>query len=149
MQLIVFCLNGQRYALPLAAVERVVRAVELTPLPGAPACVAGVIDVEGRVLPVFCIRRRFLLPHREIDPADQLLIARTGRREVVLLIDEAQGTIECEPSAVIDPECIVAGLDQFQGLVQLDDGVVLIHDLEKFLSLDEARALDAALERAE
>ena len=147
-QLVVFRLDGQRYALPLAAVERVVSAVELTPLPGAPAMVVGAIDVAGCVLPVFCIRRRFLLSHPEIVPADQFLIARTERRALALVIDEAQGVIECEPSAVIDPEKIVPGLEQFQGLVQLGYGLVLIHDLEKFLSLDEARTLDAALERA-
>lgn len=148
MQLVVFYLDGQRYALPLAAVECVVGAVEPTPLPGGPAVVAGVIDVAGRILPVFSIRRRFLLPQREIVPADQFLIARTQRRTVAVVIDEAQGVIECETSAVIDPERLVPGLEQFRGLVQLGDGLVLIHDLEKFLSPEEARTLDAAMERA-
>lgn len=149
IQLLVFRLDGQRYALALAAVERVVRAVELTPLPGAPDLVAGAIDVAGDVLPVFCIRRRFLLPQRAIVPADQLLIARTERRAVALVIDEAEGVIECEPGAVVGAERIVPGLEQFQGVVQLGDGLVLIHDLEKFLSLDESRILDAAMERVE
>ena len=67
-QLVVFRLNGQRYALPLAAVERIVCAVEVTPLPGAPPVVLGVINVAGCVLPVFNIRRRFLLPEREVVP---------------------------------------------------------------------------------
>lgn len=147
-QLVVFWLDGQRYALPLAAVDRVVSAVELTPLPGAPATVLGAIDVAGSVLPVFCIRRRFLRPHRDVVVADQILIARTDRRAMALVIDEALGVIECDPSAVIDPERIVPGLEQFQGLVQLEGGLVLIHDLDKFLSVDEAQALDAALERA-
>lgn len=44
MRAVVFCLDGQRYALPLAAVRRIVRAVEVTPLPGAPAIVLGAID---------------------------------------------------------------------------------------------------------
>lgn len=149
MQLVVFHLNGQRYALPLAAVERVTGAVELTPLPGAPDIVAGVIDVADRLVPVFCFRRRFQLPQREIVPADQFLIARTERRTVALVIDEAQGVIECEPSAVCGLERVAAGLEQFQGVVKLGDGLVLIHDLEEFLSLDEARRLDEAMERAE
>ena len=149
IQLVVFRLGEQRYALPLTAVERIVRAVEVTPLPGAPAIVLGAIDVEGRVLPVFNLRRRFLLPQREIDPADQFLIAWTARRMVALVIDEAQGVIEREQSAVIASDRIAPGLEQFQGMVQLDDGLVLIHDLEKFLSLDEARALDEAMAPAE
>ena len=38
---IVFLLAGQRYALPLAAVDKVVRAVEYTVLPKAPDIVPG------------------------------------------------------------------------------------------------------------
>jgi purine-binding chemotaxis protein CheW len=143
--LVVFRLDEQRYALPLAAVERIVGAVEVTSLPGAPAIVLGAIDVEGHVLPVLNLRRRFLLPEREVNPVDQFLIARIPRRMVVLMIDEAHGVIEREQSAVISSDRIVAGLEQFQGVVKLDDGLVLIHDLEKFLSLDEARALDEAM----
>jgi purine-binding chemotaxis protein CheW len=145
MHLVVFRLDDQRYALPLPAVERVVRAVEVTPLPGAPAIVLGAIDAGGCIVPVLSLRRRFFLPEREIGPADHFLIAHTVRRVVALLIDEAHGVIAHRPSAVVGSHRIVPGLEQFQGVVQLDDGLVLIHDLEKFLSLDEARALDAAL----
>ncbi|HZL45845.1 MAG TPA: chemotaxis protein CheW [Opitutaceae bacterium] len=143
--LVVFRLDEQRYALPLAAVERIVGAVEVTPLPGAPAIVLGAIDVEGRVLPVLNLRRRFLLPEREVSPVDQFLIAWTPWRMVALVIDEAHGVIEREQSAVISSDRVVPGLEQFQGVIKLDDGLVLIHDLEKFLSLDEARALDEAM----
>ena len=80
---------------------------------------------------------------------DHFLIARTARRALALVIDEAHGVIEYAPSDLIDSDRIVPGLGQFQGVVKLDDGLVLIHDLEKFLSLDEARTLDEAMERAE
>lgn len=144
-QLLIFRLEQQRCALPLTAVERVVRAVEVTPLPNAPAIVVGVIDVEGSVLPVLNIRRRFRLPEREISPADQLLIARTARRIVVLAVDEAQGVVEHPATEVVESAQIVPGLEQLQGVAKLDDGLVLIYDLDKFLSLDEARTLDEAM----
>lgn len=149
MELVIFRLNGQRFALPLPVVERVIQAVEVTSLPGAPAVVLGVINVAGSVLPVFNIRRRFFLPEREVVPADQFLIARTARHTVALVIDEVHGVIEHEPSAVVGADGMVPGLEQFQGVVKLDDGLVLIHDLEKFLSLDEAHALDTAMEEVE
>jgi purine-binding chemotaxis protein CheW len=148
MQLLVFSVDARRYALALASVQRVLRAVELTPLPGAPAIVAGAIDLEGRILPVLCLRRRLGRAPREVEPSDQLLIASIRRRTVALLIDEALGVIECDPAALADPAGIVAGLEQFQGVLQLADGLVLIHDLEKFLSADEALALDAVLDPA-
>ena len=145
VQLVVFRLDEQRYALSLAAVERIVRAVEVTLLPNAPPIVLGAIDVEGHVLPVLDVRRRFGLRRREISPADQFLVARTAPRTVVLVVDEAQGVIERLQDEIIGSSQIAPGLEQFQGVVRLDDGLVLIHDLDKFLSLDEARALDEAI----
>ncbi len=85
IRLVLLTVDGQTYALHLEAVDRIVRAVEVTPLPGAPVIVLGAIDVEGRVLPVLNLRRRLRLPEREIGPADQFLIARTERRAVALL----------------------------------------------------------------
>jgi purine-binding chemotaxis protein CheW len=142
---VVFSLDAGRYALPLAVVERVTRAVEVTRLPSAPSNVLGAIDVQGRVLPVFDLRRRFGLPERDIDPADQLVIARSANRTVVLVVDAAQGVLQCPASNTIRAESVVSGLEQIQGVIRLSDGLVLIHNLDLFLSAEESCALDAAL----
>ena len=144
-QLVVFRLDDRRYALPLAAVERVVRAVAVTPLPGAPAIVLGGINVHGRVLPVLNVRRRFLMPDRDVGPADWFLVAQAGRHTVVLVIDDSDGVIERPRADIVDPPHVGPGLEHFPGVVRLDDGLALIHDLERFLSVDEARTLDQAL----
>lgn len=145
IQFVVFRLEAQRYAVRLAVVERIVRAVAVTGLPHAPAIVVGVINVAGRVVPVLNLRRRFALPEREVSASDQFLIARTTRRTVALVVDESLGLIEHPAAEVIGPAQIVPGLGQIQGVVKLSDGLVLIHDLESFLSLEEADALGAAL----
>lgn len=145
LQLLAFRLDGQRHAVPLADVERVVGAVEVTPLPGAPPCVLGFIDAGGQVLPVFCLRRRFQLAPRDITPADQFLIMRAGRRMVALVIDEAQGLVECDSGEVERADGTIQGLPQVQGVLKLADGLLLIHDLARFLSLPEERALEQAL----
>jgi purine-binding chemotaxis protein CheW len=144
-KLVVFHLDDQRYAIPLAAVERIVRAVDVTALPKAPGIVLGVIDVEGRVLPVLNIRRKVGLADREIGPEDHFLLARTRQRTVVLVIDEAQGVIERPATEITGPGRIVPGLEQIQGVIKLEDGLALIYDLERFLSLEEARSLDKAM----
>lgn len=147
-EFVVFRLEDQRYALRLGAVERFVRAVEVTPLPGAPAIVLGAIDVAGSVLPVLSLRRRFGLPERELGVTDQFLIARTASRTVALVVDEALGVIDVPGATVIGAGGIVPGLEHVQGVVALDDGLVLIHDLERCLSLHEERALAEALHTA-
>jgi len=53
--------------------------------------------------------------------------------------------VECSATEIVQPTQIAPGLDQLQGVVRLDDGLVLIQDLEKFLSMDEARVLDEAM----
>jgi purine-binding chemotaxis protein CheW len=143
---VVFSLDTGRYALPLAAVERIVRAVEVTRLPSAPPIVLGAIDVQGRVLPVFNLRRRFGLPERDIDPADQFVIARSASRTVVLVVDAAQGVLQSQLSDTTSAATLATGLEHIRGVIRLPDGLVLIEDLDLFLSAAESRALDAALE---
>ena len=145
VSLVIFRVDKQRYGLPLDVVERIVHAVEVTLLPKAPAIVIGAIDVEGRVLPVLNIRQRLGLPERKISPANQFVIARTSRRGIVFVIDEALGMIDLPSTGMVGAAQIVPGLEQIRGVVQLPDGLVLIHDLESFLSLEEDRALDEAL----
>jgi purine-binding chemotaxis protein CheW len=145
-QLVVFTLDEQRYALQLAAVERVVRMVEVTPLPKAPPIVLGVINVQGRIIPVVEMRSRFRRPARDIRPSDHLLIARTARRTVALALDAVTGIVEGSAPAVMTAEEILPGLEYVTGVMKLEDGLILIHDLETLLSLEEEQALDAALQ---
>lgn len=148
-QLLVFLLDGQRYAIPLEAVERIVRAAAITPLPQAPEIVLGVLDVRGVVLPVLNIRRRFRLPERDLHPSDQFLIARAASRTVALVIDAAASVIELSPAQIVAATAVAPGLEHVQGVARMNDGLILIHDLETFLSLDEAAALDRAMNSEE
>lgn len=144
-RLAAFALDHQRYALPLAAVQGVTRAVEVTPLPKAPAIVLGVVNVRGQIIPVLNIRRRFRLPEREIDPSDQFILARAAKRTVALVVDMVVGVVARPAETVIAPEAILPGLEYVQGVMKLDDGLIMIHDLDTFLSLDEENTLDEAL----
>lgn len=144
-QWVVFSLDNGRYALPLSATVRIVRAAEITPLPAAPPNVLGALNVAGEVLPVFNMRRRFGLPERPLAPADHLLIARTEDRTVMLTIDSALGVIEHPDAAVVEAERITSDLAHIRGVLPLEDGLVLIHDLGQFLSPDEILQLDDAL----
>ena len=145
-QLVGFNLDEQRYGLQLAAVERVVRMVEITPLPKAPQIVLGVINVQGLIIPVVDIRRRFRIPARDIRLSDHLLIARTARRTVALALDAVIGIVERSAPAVMPAEEILPGLEYVEGVMKLEDGLILIHDLETLLSLEEEQGLDAALQ---
>ncbi|KVW94799.1 chemotaxis protein CheW [Thiobacillus denitrificans] len=146
---VVLCFDALRIALPLSVVERVIRAVYVTPLPGAPAIVSGVANLQGRVIPVVNMRRRFRLPEREMALTDRLVIAHTAQRPVALVADSVNGVLEHAGPDRVDAETILPDLEYVEGVVKLDDGLILIHDLDRFLSLDEAEALDRAMAAAE
>jgi purine-binding chemotaxis protein CheW len=146
---VVFTLDGQRYALALARVQRAIRVVAVTPLPKAPPIVMGIVDLGGAVVPVIDIRKRFNHPLRELRLSDHLLVATTGKRTVALLVDETNGVIERSPGDWAPAGGILPGLELIDGAVKLVDGLVLIHDLDRLLSLDEAAAIDRALSAAD
>jgi len=148
-QLVVFTLDDRRYALPVSAVDRISFSVEVTPLPRAPEIVTGVINFSGRVIPVVNIRRRFSLPERDAALGDILVIAHTLHRPVAMLVDRVTGVLQVAASRVVLQSNIVPGMDYMAGVVKLDDGIVLIHDLDRFLSLEEESQLDPAMERAQ
>lgn len=146
--LVVFTLGEGRYGLPLSEVERVVRVVGFTSLPSAPAIVMGVVNVQGQVMPVIDVRRRFRLQEREIALTDQIVIAHTARRPVALVVDAVTAVLDYAEQEAVVAQAVLPDLQYVEGLVKLEDGLILIHDLDRFLSLDEETALDRAMEDA-
>jgi purine-binding chemotaxis protein CheW len=144
--LVVFVLDGQRYGLHARAVEGVLPMVAVSPLPQAPEIAMGVINVHGRVVPVLDVRRRLGFPPRDYGLAARLLVAETPRRTVALPVDEVLGVREVADGAVVIPESVLEGIGHLEGLVALPDGLLFIHDLEAFLSIEEERQLAEALE---
>lgn len=145
-QYVVFRLDLQRYALPLAAVDRTVRMVDITPLPVAPDAVSGIINLQGQVIPVFNLRRRFHLAERTPESGDILIIARTSRRTIALSVDDAEGVVGgLEKETLVSAEKILSGMEHIAGVIKLEDGMILIHNLDRFLSLNEEKELDDAI----
>lgn len=146
LQLVVFTLDEQRYALHLPSVDRAVPMIEITPLPSAPEIVFGLINLHGAVIPVLNIRKRFRLPEREPDLCDQLIIAHTARRDVALVVDMVSDVVALPSGELVAPETILPQLEHVKGVVKLDDGMIFVHDLDAFLSLEEEQALQDAIE---
>lgn len=143
--IVVFMIETQRYGVSLQAVERIIRLIDYTPLPQGPEIVAGVIDFQGAVIPVINLRKRFGLPAREPRLSDHLILGHTRRRRVALLADEACGLETVCESAWIPAPSILPRTGYLAGAVKRKDGLILIHDLDACLSLDEEHALDLAL----
>jgi purine-binding chemotaxis protein CheW len=122
--------------------------VEVTPLPKAPEIVLGVIDVHGSIIPVMSMRRRFGRPEPEASLNGQLIVADTGTRCVALVVTSVTGVIERTVEEVTEAEKIVPGAQYVEGISKLEDGIVFIHNVDRFLSKKEDQQLDGLLARA-
>ena len=144
-EVLLFLLEGHRYALPMEDVRELVRAVRLTPLPRAPAVVEGLLNLRGELLPVLDMRRRFRLPARPLSSSDHLVVARAGHRSVALRVDRAEGLLSLEEGQLDASPRELPGVGYVAGALKLTDGLVLLHDLRTFLSEAESLELEEAL----
>jgi purine-binding chemotaxis protein CheW len=144
-EVLVFEVGGQTYGLPTADVRELVRAVAITPLPGAPGVIEGVVNVRGCVLPVLDVRARFRLPPKALDPSDHFIVASAGPRGVILRVDRATHLALVDEASVQPTEALGPAAAYVAGVARLEDGLVLIHDLRSFLSAAESGSLDEAL----
>jgi len=142
---LVFELGGQRLGLSASVLREVIRAVAIAALPKAPPIVEGVINLRGTIVPVLDIRQRFALPPVPLAPDHHFLIAHANGRLVALRVDRALDLVAIDEHAIASPADVAPGAEHVAGIVKLNDGLLVIHDLERFLSGDEARRLDAAV----
>lgn len=147
IRLVLLTVDGQTYALHLEAVDRILRMVQITPLPGAPFAVKGVINVQGELVPVVSIRKRLGLAPRGVGVSDSLVVARARTRRIAIIAESVLGVVERPADAVVSAGDIARGIQPIEGVLKTSDGLVLIHDLDRFFSPEEEQSLDLALER--
>lgn len=150
-QWIVFTLDAQAYALQVERVQEIIRVPVITPVPGSAACVEGVFNLRGRVVPIMDLAKRLGLAPQAHSKTTRVIIVQIGSRAVGLLVDavtEVIGVRAHEWSAAGE---ILTGLPRsecFVGVRRLETGLLLALDLERVLTLTEQAALERAIAEA-
>lgn len=116
----VFRLEKDRYALPLAAIrEVVVPPAQFTRVPRAPPVVTGVMNLRGRVVTVVELRALLELDHSSADlgRGERVVILDRGRRDLGLLVSDVDGmeTIEKVTAAPGKQSAAVRGVARLRG----------------------------------
>ncbi len=137
-------LDDQRIAFALADVVEVLPAAEVTPLPGAPSVVRGLLNLRGEPLPVLDLRARVGLPERPADADDHVLVCLAAGRRLGVWVDRAEG-VRALDTARLDDDFDGVQARYVSGAAMVDGGVLLVSDVDAFLSLEESEALDLAL----
>ena len=74
LQFITFALAEQEYGVDIMAVREIEGWTATTPIPNAPSCIYGVINLRGIIVPILDLRARFGLPSRPPDKMNVVII---------------------------------------------------------------------------
>ncbi len=134
-----FSLGTQTFGVDVRSVQEVVRGLQLTRVPLAPAEVAGLINLRGEIVTAIDLRRRLGMEPPPEHGRTTSVIVRSGDGALVsLMVDEIGDVVEVGDAAFEHtPETVQGPIRQLiTGVFKLEDSLLL--------SLDVERAVDVA-----
>jgi purine-binding chemotaxis protein CheW len=143
---VTFQLENETYGIDVMQIREVLRSPEISPVPGAPSYVLGIINLRGNVVAIIDTRSRFGLPSREeIDDASRILILEAGDYVVGFLVDSVSEVAELKNEEIESaPDTGSGDSSRFiSGLYNRKEGLLILVDANKMLSDDELAELAA------
>lgn len=139
---LIFNVDHQQFALDLAHLERVICAVEITPIPNEGEGVAGVINVHGTIIPVLNVRKILGREEREIALNDKLISCRIHERRFALWVDDVKGIASYEDKNFIPASEVFPEEHMIDHVIKNEQGIILVYNWGKLLTmLDKTHAL--------
>lgn len=145
-QILVFRLGEEEYGLPVASVREVVAMPDqLTRLPRAPAFVAGIMNLRGRVIPVIDQRLRFDVPGMA-QTRRRIIVAALGTLEAGFVVDAVSEVLRVPTNQMVLAPEMGEETRVFDRIAAADGGRRMILVIEPQQLLDRAeRDLLAAM----
>ena len=140
-QFCTFHLGGHAFGIDVLEVQEVIRHQEMTRVPLAPPAVRGLINLRGQIVTAIDLRRRLELPDRPADRLPVNVVVSTDDGAVSLLVDEI-GDVLRVPEKAFDrlPDTLRGpARDLIRGAYKLDDGLLLILDTRRAVTLANDR----------
>lgn len=148
-QFVTLGIEREVFAVPVETVVEILDMRLIFRLPDAPAYMMGLIDVRGRGVPVIDLRVKLGLPAIEATETTRILVLEvpvTGRRLVMGLVADRVFEVAALGERQIEPPPDIGirwRSDYIRGIGRHGDGFVIILDLDRLFSSEEA-ALVAA-----
>jgi len=137
VQLVIFLLNGEYFALSGRNVKEIVNEMKIDFLPGAPEAILGIINLRGDVESVIDLKHILKLPESEssLGGERKILIAVSGEYQCGILVDELLELTDLPEEAIRPVEGALKR--SFQDLVSAEftynSRVVFLLDMEKVM----------------
>ena len=132
-QFCTFYLDSLLFGVELKGVQEVIRSLEMTKVPLAPAVVSGLINLRGQIVTAVDVRRRLELKARPAGMLAMNVVVRTEDGAVSLLVDEIGDVVEVEEASFEPPPETLRGPVRsiILGVHKLDERLMHVLDIEK------------------
>jgi len=145
LQWVTFRLGDETYGINVMMVQEVLRVSEIAPVPGAPEYVIGIINLRGNVVTVVDTRSRFGLPFKETDDLSRIVIIEANEQVIGILVDSVAEVVELTADEIeVAPNVGNEESSRYiQGVTSRDGELLILVDLNKFLTDEEMAELEA------
>lgn len=125
--------NGHTYGVDVLGVREIVHDAPVTPLPKAPALIEGVMDLRGRMLPVFDLGRTLggaAVPRGEA----RIAVLEIGELVLGMRVAAAVDVLSVDPAQLQAPTDPLGGRGPVEAVVRRPEAKpVLVLDLDSLL----------------
>ena len=142
-EVLVFVLGKEEYGVDILKVQEIRGYEKVTPIPSSPEYLKGVMNLRGIIVPVVDLRVKFGMPEPKYDSFTVVIILRVAGRVVGIVVDGVSDVTRFAPSDVKAAPQLGSLVDSsfLAGLATQGDRMVLLLDIEKFLSSGELNLL--------
>lgn len=95
-----FMLAAERYALSAAKINEVLRHTDITPVPGSPDFILGIINLRGNVVTVVDARTMFGLESRPPTQQSRIVVVEIEDFIVGVLVDQVAAVVDLDDSCI-------------------------------------------------
>ncbi|BDU70126.1 chemotaxis protein CheW [Geothrix oryzae] len=138
-QLVTFTLDGVEFGLDIDRVQEITHRSDVTPVPGSPSFILGVINLRGLIIPVIDSRIRFHLAPQEPTPKTRIIVLRLASGPTGLQVDSVAEVVRLEDHTLRETPPLVAGIrsEYLAGMVTVGSRLITLIHLEKLLDSSE------------
>jgi purine-binding chemotaxis protein CheW len=93
IEVVEFRLAEENYAIECAHVREVYPLKDLTPIPGTPDFVLGIISVRGEIISILDLKKFFEMPEKGLTDLTRVIILKNEEMQFGILAEEVMGTL--------------------------------------------------------
>lgn len=135
-----FKIDNECYAIDIRFVTEIINMLPITPVPGLPAYMKGIVNLRGRIIPVMDIRIRFNKPEGVYNDRTCIIVASIDSMDIGFIVDSVSEVLDIPYNDIVDPPAIKKDSNRFiKGIAKVKNEIKLILDNQ---SLIDFRDLD-------